>query len=142
MVESQEASIEDENNDSQQENSPEAAGLARGTAKTAATLSKRAAVGRLPKAVEAAKVASRKAAKIASKRRNPAARVPSSRALRAPKRLPRRARLQRVAKTSDGLSTGFDVYDAATSVTESSPKGLSMKKKRLPMERIFSPSRK
>jgi hypothetical protein len=45
-------------------------------------------------------------------------RIPSAGQL--PKALPRRLRLQRVARASDRISTGFDLYEAATAAVESS----------------------
>ena len=133
--------LQDANNTpDQSENSPEAAGFARGAARTAArtarisnagvvesakaaqanaaksaakTLSKRFMIGRLPKSTPAG------VGKVASKM--PKSYVPrgggSFRAqpMKIPGRMPKTLRLRRVAKASDRLSTGFDVFDAASS---------------------------
>ncbi len=81
--------------------SPEAAGITRGAVKTATNLSKRGIIGRLPKPSSP-----------------PVRPVPKTQLPRLfpNKRLPLKAR--RVAKISDRISTGFDAYDAATSVVE------------------------
>ena len=70
------------------ENSSESAGLARGAIRTATSISKRTAIGRLPTKVTPAVSATSRL-------------------------LPRRLRIQQVAKVSDRLSTGFDAASSA-----------------------------
>ena len=84
--------------------SAEAGGIARGAARTASSLSRRAVVGRVPKPVAAPRIT-----------------LPTPRSsvqVKVPRGLPKRIPLKRVAKVSDRLSTGFDAYDAASSVLE------------------------
>ena len=87
---------------------------------TAAALSKRVMIGRIPKQV------ANKAVKVVGGTKHiprpPTAvvrpKIPSTGQL--PKALPKRLRLQRVAKASDRISTGFDLYEAATTAVDSS----------------------
>ncbi len=74
--------------------SPEAAGVARGAVKTASTLSRRAAIGRLPK---------------------PAV-IPKARPMPRAGLFPKKVPMKQVVKVSDRISTGFDAYDAASNL--------------------------
>lgn len=108
------------------ENSPEAAGVARGTIRTASgALSKRAAVGRLPVPSAPRNVPTKVRVpkgrvKVPSTAATRARGVPAS-ATRARRVLGSRARQQRqvVAKVSDRFSTGLDGYDAYSEANES-----------------------
>jgi hypothetical protein len=137
--------------------SPEAAGLARGTAKTTTTTSAKAAAiqvakvsERLSASANAYEAVSQTAAKASSSTKTSATNntmvgfkrfligrlpKPASTAkavkrggkIKGVKKLgfpkqPRRIRLQRVAKASDRLSTGFDVYDAFDSTSTTTNK--------------------
>ena len=82
------------NDESEDHTSSESAGIVRGAARTATTLSRRGIVGRLPKP----------AVKPTVIPRGPMPRV-----------LPKKMPLKHVAKVSDRLSTGFDAYDAVSS---------------------------
>ena len=125
----------EEPSSSSNENSPEAAGLARGTARTAAstigkvsqristsynayeaaansvstTLGKRVIIGRIPKGSPG----------VAASRVSTSVTTTATKII--PKRLPKRIKLQRVAKASDRLSTGFDLYEAATAAAVDAP---------------------
>lgn len=129
----------EEPSSSSNENSPEAAGLARGTARTAAstvgkvsqristsynayeaaansvstTLGKRVIIGRIPKGSPGV-AASRVSTSVTTTATTTANKI-------IPKRLPKRIKLQRVAKASDRLSTGFDLYEAATAAAVDAP---------------------
>ncbi len=79
---------EDDDSHESSGSSPEAAGVARGAVKTATSVSRRAAIGRLPK---------------------PAAAHPTPAGI-----FPKKVPMKQVAKVSDRISTGFDAYDAAS----------------------------
>ena len=130
----------EEPSSSSNENSPEAAGLARGTARTAAstigkvsqristsynayeaaansvstTFGKRVIIGRIPKGSSTGVAASRVSTSVTTTATTTANKI-------IPKRLPKRIKLQRVAKASDRLSTGFDLYEAATAAAVDAP---------------------
>ena len=86
------------NDESEDHTSSESAGIVRGAARTATTLSRRGIVGRLPKPAVKPAVIPKNIPK------GPMPRV-----------LPKKVPLKHVAKVSDRLSTGFDAYDAASS---------------------------
>ena len=90
--------------ESQSDNSSELAGLTRGAAKTAQSMSKRAIIGRIPKPrANAIKVPNVTAAGSAT-----------------PRFLPKQVRLQQqVAKVTDRLSTAIDSFDALQSSNDS-----------------------
>lgn len=100
--------------DDESDNSSELAGLTRGAAKTAQSISKRAIIGRLPKPNVNANAAAAGAGAIKIRVPSASVSVGSSSASRG--LLPKQLRIQRqVAKVTDKLSTAIDSYDALQS---------------------------
>ena len=103
--------------------SPEAAGVARGAAKTATSLSGRAAIGRLPKArtpmpkPSAPRIGGIRIPKAVNKAAN---KVKVKTNVNVNVNVRSNIPIKRVAKLSDRISTGFDAYDAATESASSS----------------------
>ena len=85
-------------NQDEDNTSAEAGGIVRGAARTATTMSRRAVIGRLPKAAP----------------KPPRIIIPKGKAPM-PRIMPKKVPLKHVARVSDRISTGFDAYDAVTS---------------------------
>lgn len=90
--------------DEEDTTSPEAAGVARGAARTASTISRRAALGRLPQPK----------GRVAFPKARP---VPRSSPAPGSGLFPKKVPTKHVAKFSDRISTGIDAYNAASSST-------------------------
>jgi hypothetical protein len=115
------------NQDEDNNTSAEAGGIVRGAARTATTMSRRAVIGRLPKAPP----------------KPPRIIIPKGKAPM-PRIMPKKVPIKHVARVSDRISTGFDVYDSVTSSsssggTNSSNEAHAMKARwRLLSQRILS----
>eukprot|EP00557_Chaetoceros_sp_GSL56_P007315 CAMPEP_0176489990 /NCGR_PEP_ID=MMETSP0200_2-20121128/7610_1 /TAXON_ID=947934 /ORGANISM="Chaetoceros sp., Strain GSL56" /LENGTH=537 /DNA_ID=CAMNT_0017887223 /DNA_START=86 /DNA_END=1695 /DNA_ORIENTATION=+ len=113
--------------------SSEAAGVARGAARTASAISRRQLVGRLPKSASKSTATGATATATATASRSSSTTASSSmmKTMRSssssgPGRgvgagvLPKKVPVKHVAKVSDRISTGFDAYDATVSSSSSS----------------------